>query len=95
MVLDFPFLCGVFLQIDSLPSLRLGYFCSPFTRTFPGDVRSLLVQIDFPAAAAAAARPFSYTLSLSGARQLFLVLPAATASCTAVDLSRMILRGSG
>lgn len=92
MVLDFLFYVE-FLQIDSLPSLRLGYFCSPFTRTFPGDVRSLLVQIDFPAAAAA--RPFSYTLSLSGARQLFLVLPAATASCTAVDLSRMILRGSG
>lgn len=92
MVLDFLFYVE-FLQIDSLPSLRLGYFCSPFTRTFPGDVRSLLVQIDFPAAAAAA-RPFSYTLSLSGARQLFLVLPAATASCTAVDLSRMVLRGS-
>lgn len=93
MVLVFLFYVE-FLQIDSLPSVRLGYFCSPFTRTFPGDVRSLLVQIDFPAATAAA-RPFSYTLSLSGARQLFLVLPAATASCTAVDLSRMILRESG
>lgn len=83
MVLDFLFYVE-FLQIDSLPSLRLGYFRSPLTRTFPGDVRSLLVQIDFPAAAAAT-RPFSYTLSLSGARQLFLVLPAATASCPAVD----------